>query len=81
MNQAPNFDKYFGQNRQPVEDGFDVMFKSMSIDGVYARTGAYESVVTGLANFISTFREADMEVLRFPPVMSRQRVTSGTPSW
>ena len=74
MNQAPSFDKFRGQNRKPVEDGFDAMFKSMSIDGVYARTGGYESVVTGLANFISTFREPDMEVLRFPPVMSRAHI-------
>src|ERR1700737_4205285 len=50
---------------------FDALFKSMSLDGIYARTGTYESVVSGLAAFISTFREADVEILRFPPVMSR----------
>ena len=59
------------RQRRPVETAFDALFKSMKIDGVYARTGAYESVVTGLADFISAFREPGMEVLRFPPVMSR----------
>ncbi len=44
------------------------------IDGVYARTAAFEDVVAGLTAFISRHREPDTEVLRFPPVMSRRQV-------
>ena len=41
------------------------------MDGVYGRTGAYESVVEALAALISSHRPADAEVFRFPPVMPR----------
>jgi seryl-tRNA synthetase len=44
------------------------------IDGVYARTAAFEDVVNGLASFISRHREPGTEVLRFPPVMSRRQL-------
>ena len=44
------------------------------IDGVYARTGVFEKVVDGLTTLISRYREADTEVLRFPPVMSRRQL-------
>ena len=44
------------------------------IDGVYARTAAFEDVVNGLAAFISRQREPGTEVLRFPPVMSRRQL-------
>jgi seryl-tRNA synthetase len=48
------------------------------IDGVYARTGAFEDVVDSLAVFISRHREPGTEILRFPPVMSRRQLeTSG----
>jgi seryl-tRNA synthetase len=48
------------------------------IDGVYARTGTFEDVVTNLAALISRHREPGAEVLRFPPVMSRRQLeTSG----
>jgi len=42
--------------------------------GVYARTAAFEEVVEGLSRLITSHREADTEVLRFPPVMSRKQV-------
>jgi seryl-tRNA synthetase len=44
------------------------------IDGVYARTAAFEDVVAGLAALISRQREPETEVLRFPPVMSRRQL-------
>jgi seryl-tRNA synthetase len=44
------------------------------IDGVYARTGAFEYVVDGIAALISRHREPGAEVLRFPPVMSRRQL-------
>lgn len=47
---------------------------SSGIDGVYARTGVFETVVDGLAALISRHREPGTEVLRFPPVMSRRQL-------
>jgi seryl-tRNA synthetase len=44
------------------------------IDGIYARTAVFEQVVDGLGTLISSYREADTEVLRFPPVMSRRQL-------
>jgi seryl-tRNA synthetase len=44
------------------------------IDGVYARTAIFEQVVNGLGTLISRYCEAETEVLRFPPVMSRRQV-------
>jgi len=55
----------------PLDALFDTMFRPMDAQGVYARTGAYESVVEALVALISSKREADTEVFRFPPVMSR----------
>lgn len=44
------------------------------IDGIYARSAAFEDVVGGLTTFISRLREPGVEVLRFPPVMSRRQL-------
>ncbi len=44
------------------------------IDGVYARTAAFEDVIGGLTALISRQREPGTEVLRFPPVMSRRQL-------
>jgi seryl-tRNA synthetase len=50
------------------------LFHATGVDGVYARTGRYESVVEALAMLISAHRPAEAEVLRFPPVMSRAQI-------
>ena len=47
------------------------LFKPSGVDGVYGRTGAYESVIEALAALISRHRPDRAEVFRFPPVMSR----------
>ena len=47
------------------------LFRASGVDGVYGRTGAYESVVKALAALITSHRPAQAEVFRFPPVMSR----------
>jgi len=44
------------------------------VGGVYARTGLFETVIEGLAFFISRHRDPGTEVLRFPPVMSRTQL-------
>ncbi len=51
-----------------------LLYEQMGVDGVYARTAIYEQVVEGLSAFISDHREADTEILRFPPVMSRRHL-------
>jgi seryl-tRNA synthetase len=50
------------------------LFRSMGVEGVYARSAIYEEVVERLAALISRHREPSMEVLRFPPVMSRHQL-------
>jgi seryl-tRNA synthetase len=47
------------------------LFKPSGVDGVYGRSGAYESVVEALAALISRHRPDGAEVFRFPPVMPR----------
>src|SRR5260221_8017667 len=50
------------------------LFRPMGANGVYARTAPYERVVEKLAQLISSYRDAEAEVLRFPPVMSRAQL-------
>jgi seryl-tRNA synthetase len=52
----------------------DALFHKTGVDGVYGRTGLYESVVEALAALISTYRPKGAEVMRFPPVMSRRQL-------
>src|SRR5437016_5830474 len=67
-----------GQTRVEPGDTVDsiaaALFRSMGVDGVYARTAFYEEVVDGLSSLISRHREPSTEVLRFPPVMSRHHL-------
>jgi seryl-tRNA synthetase len=52
----------------------EALFLPTGVDGVYGRTGLYESVVEALAAFISAHRPPGAEVLRFPPVMNRKHL-------
>jgi seryl-tRNA synthetase len=52
----------------------EALFLQTGVDGVYGRTGAYESVVEALAALISLHRPDGAEVVRFPPVMSRKHL-------
>lgn len=56
----------------PDETVMATLFRTMGVDGVYARTGLYEDVVERLAALITTYRDPSAEILRFPPVMSRR---------
>ncbi len=50
------------------------LFHFMGVDGIYARTGLYQHVLGAVDALISAHREPDMEVLRLPPVMSRDQL-------
>jgi seryl-tRNA synthetase len=52
----------------------DALLLPTGIDGIYARTDAFEQVINRLSALISRHREPDTEVLRFPPVMSRRQL-------
>jgi seryl-tRNA synthetase len=51
-----------------------VLFQPSGCDGVYARTALFEQVTDGLSALISRLREPGVEILTFPPVMSRQQL-------
>ena len=71
MGVAPKFTQDADPRLEALMDG---LFHRTGVDGVYARTGRYESVVEALAALISTYRDPSAEVLRFPPVMSRAQL-------
>jgi seryl-tRNA synthetase len=50
------------------------LFLRLGVDGVYGRTALYEEVVERLGAFISRQRDPRAEILRFPPVMSRNEL-------
>jgi len=63
---------------RPSDRSLDAITEALllpsGVDGVYARTAAFEDVVAGLTALISRHREPGTEVLRFPPVMSRRHL-------
>ncbi len=50
------------------------LFQPLGVDGVYARTARYVQVLEGLQRYITGLREPQVELLRFPPVMSRRQL-------
>ncbi|GAC1308709.1 MAG: amino acid--[acyl-carrier-protein] ligase [Steroidobacteraceae bacterium] len=48
------------------------LFHSMGVDGVYARSALFVDVARRLEECITRRRDPDVEVMRFPPVMSRK---------
>jgi seryl-tRNA synthetase len=46
----------------------------MGVDGVYARTALYLHILDRLEGYITRQREPGVEVMRFPPVMSRKQL-------
>jgi seryl-tRNA synthetase len=58
----------------PLAPLAQALFRPMGVDGVYARTALYEDVVDRLGAFITRQREPQAEVMRFPPVMSREQL-------
>jgi len=62
------------QSVDPLDHLADALFHKMGTDGVYARTALYEDMIERLAALITRHREADTEVMRFPPVMNRAQL-------
>src|SRR6266566_372427 len=58
----------------PLQHIGAALFRPLGVDGVYARTALYEDLVERLTAFISRQREARAEILRFPPLMSREQL-------
>jgi seryl-tRNA synthetase len=50
------------------------LFVPMGVDGVYARSALYVRICESLEAYITSLREPGVEVMRFPPVMSRKQL-------
>jgi len=60
--------------RDPLKLTTDTLLYPSGVEGVFGRSGTYERVVDGLNILISRHRAPEMEVMRFPPVMSRAHI-------
>src|SRR6202453_5440000 len=58
----------------PLSSIAEGLFRSMGVDGVYARTALYAHVVERLETYITRQRDPQAEIMRFPPVMSRKQL-------
>jgi seryl-tRNA synthetase len=58
----------------PLAGIAEALFLRMGVDGVYARTSLYLKVRDRLDAYISGLREPRVEVMSFPPVMSRSQL-------
>ncbi len=61
-------------SEDPLDPIGRAIFKPMGSGGVVARTVPFETVISALGALITRYREADAEVLRLPPIMSRHQV-------
>ena len=52
----------------------ETLFRPSGVEGLHARTALFERVVERLQTLITRHRETGVEVLRFPPVMSRRNL-------
>src|ERR1700728_2445955 len=58
----------------PLAHVAEALFRPMGVKGVYARTALYVNLVEKLERYITRLRDPMAEVMRFPPVMSRQQL-------
>ncbi|HXA34790.1 MAG TPA: amino acid--[acyl-carrier-protein] ligase [Steroidobacteraceae bacterium] len=58
----------------PLAHLAEALFRSMGVDGVYARSALYTHLVERLESYISRQRDPKAEIMRFPPVMSRKQL-------
>jgi len=59
---------------ESLESIGEALFHRLGVDGVYARTALYEHVAQRLSGYVSRQCDPRAEILRFPPVMSRQQL-------
>ena len=71
---SPSAPKPAAATDDPLAPIAETLFRPMGVEGVYARTALYEGVVERLGAFITRLREPKVEVMRFPPVMSRSQL-------
>jgi seryl-tRNA synthetase len=58
----------------PLADISAGLFKSMGVEGVWARTAPYVHLAERLETYITGLRDPTAEIMRFPPVMSRSQL-------
>jgi len=58
----------------PLAPVAEALFRPMGVKGVYARTALYVQVLEHLEDYITGLRDPHAEIMRFPPVMSRQQL-------
>jgi seryl-tRNA synthetase len=63
-----------GTPRNPLAHISAALFKSMGVEGVWARTAPYVHLVERLEGYITGLRDPQSEIMRFPPVMSRTQL-------
>ncbi len=60
---------YFVDDRLP-----SALLQPTAGEGVYAQTALFEHVIERVSALVTSRRDPDTEVLRFPPVMSRRQL-------
>ena len=70
----PNCARSVDPAADPLGHLNEALFRPMGVDGVYARTALYSHATERLEAYISSLREPDAEIMRFPPVMSRAQL-------
>ncbi len=71
MDTFPELSSNAASTDDPLAQHAAALFHHLGVDGVYARTALYQSVLDRLEAYLSRQRADEAEILRFPPVMSR----------
>ena len=74
MNTSVGHPRRDGEFTEKYDELRAALFRPMGVPGVYARTEVYEDILQRLGALVSRYRNPGVEVLRFPPVMSRLQV-------
>jgi seryl-tRNA synthetase len=61
-------------SEDPLAHIAPALFAPMGVDGVYARSALYVRICDALETYITGLREPGVEIMRFPPVMSRKQL-------
>ncbi|MGO9944140.1 MAG: amino acid--[acyl-carrier-protein] ligase [Rhodoblastus sp.] len=69
-----NVANFFKDAGDPASEMVGELLHPMGVEGLYARSGAYELVIDALHGLISRIRDPKAEAFRFPPVMSRKQL-------